>query len=198
MQNDENNDVIRYLMNEMDPSQEVLMERAMMEDDDLLIEVESLRQTMKRLDDLPEKEPSNELTGAIIEQAAEHQKSWFNIPAVPNHVYKYAAVLLLGMGLSSGFWMVYGSSDEPKKDGAQTASVEASLPASFQTASTEPDKVEPWVDHNNVLYFQDQFNTNSTAYQSIIEASMKKLTPLSGPPLPTFRSRNLQLTGAQQ
>ena len=47
MQNDENA-VIRYLMKEMDPSEEVLMERAMMEDDDLLIEVESMRQTLHR------------------------------------------------------------------------------------------------------------------------------------------------------
>ncbi len=196
MPNDDN-DVIRYLMDEMDPAQEVLMERAMMEDDDLLIEVESLRQTMKRLDDLPEKEPSSELTDSIIEQAAEHKKSWITIPQIPNYVYKYAAVLLLGMGLSSGFWVMYGSSDEPEQDGTQAASVEASLPVSFQTVSTEQAEVEPWVDHNNVLYFQDQFNTNSTAYQSIIEASMKKLTPLSGPPLPSYRVRNLQLTGAQ-
>ena len=34
MLNDENA-CIRYLMKEMDPSEEVLMERAMMEDDDL-------------------------------------------------------------------------------------------------------------------------------------------------------------------
>jgi hypothetical protein len=34
-------------MKEMDPSEELLMERAMMEDEDLLIEVESMRQTLK-------------------------------------------------------------------------------------------------------------------------------------------------------
>ncbi len=192
--NNEENNVIRYLMNEMDPSQEVLMERAMMEDDDLLIEVESLRQTMRRLNDLPEKEPSKELTDAVLEQAAEQKTKWYHLPTIPNEVYKYAAVLLLGIGLSSGFWLMMDA-DESSSDLADNASVE--LPASFQTASTDQSGVEPWVDNNNVLYFQDQFNANSSAYQSIIEASMQKLTPLQGPPVPTFRSRNLQMTGAQ-
>jgi len=40
MQN-EDNACIKYLMKEMDPSEELLMERAMMEDEDLLIEVET-------------------------------------------------------------------------------------------------------------------------------------------------------------
>lgn len=197
MEND-GNDVIRYLMNEMDPSQEVMMERAMMEDDDLLIEVESMRQTLRRLDDLPEKKPSAELSNSILEQAAEQQQRWYHFPAIPTEAYKYAAVLLLGAGLSSGFWLMQGGPDESNSEGSQTASFEASLPASIQTVSDNENRIEPWVDHNNVLYFQDRFNSNSTAYQGIIEASMKKVTPLQGPPIPSLRSRNLQLTGSRQ
>ncbi len=195
MEND-GNDVIRYLMNEMDPSQEVLMEHAMMEDDDLLIEVESLRQTLKHLDDLPEKGPSEDLTNSILEQAAEQQKHWYHFPSVPKQAYKYAAMLLLGMGLSSGFWLMQGSSGENNSEGPQTASINATLPVSLQTTSTEKSEVEPWVDHNNVLYFQDRLNTNSTAFKGIIKASMKKVTPLQGPPAFNFKSRNLQMTGS--
>jgi len=200
MEND-GTDVIRYLMNEMDPSQEVMMERAMMEDDDLLIEVESMRQTLRRLNNLPEKQPSQELTDSILEQAAEQKKSWYNqLPVVPTEVYKYAAVLLLGMGLSSGFWMLNNSSSKQSvPESQQAASVETTLPTSFQTVSSkQSDKIKPWVDHNNVLYYQDHFNTGSTEYQSIIEASMKKVTPLNGSFTPTFRSRHLQMAGAQK
>lgn len=199
--NNNENDVIRYLMNEMDPSQEVLMERAMMEDDDLLIEVESMRQTLKRLDDLPEKEPPQELTDAILEQAAAHQNSWYNqFPTIPKEMYKYAAVLLVGVGLSSGFWWATGSSNNAPEvsQPLEAASAEVTLPSSYQPVAKEQTEVEPWVDRNNVLYYQDKFNTNSTAYKSLIQASMKKVTPLQGPPTPSFRSRNLQMAGAHK
>lgn len=201
MEND-GNDVIRYLMDEMDPSQEVLMERAMMEDDDLLIEVESMRQTLKRLDELPEKKPSQELTNQILEKAEEHQKTWVDqLPTIPSEVYKYAAVLLLGVGLSSGYWMMFENSNKTGINGkVSPASVQSSLPSTYQAASTSTQEtgIEPWVDHNNVLYFQDQFNSNSTAYQGLVEASKEKVTPLQGPPSFNFRSRNLQLTGAHK
>ncbi len=196
MPNDENA-VIRYLMNEMDPSQEVLMERAMMEDDDLLIEVESLRQTMRRLDDLPHKKPPEELTDSIIEQAAAHQKKWYHRVNVPTEAYKYAAVLLLGMGISSGLWMVYGTSDNTQTDSPESASIEAMLPGSLQNVSTDEPVVEPWVDRNNVLYFQDIFNPQATTFQGIREASLQKLTPLDKPAPSSVLSPNLQLTGSQ-
>lgn len=213
MPNNEN-DVIRYLTGEMDPTEEVLMEREMMEDDDLLIEVESMRQTMNRLEDLPENEPSEELTNSIIEQAAEHRKRWFNyFPAIPGQVYKYAAVLLVGIGLSTGFWLIQGKqseSNELNSNSPQTASVEVALPASFNTVSakqseasanqlkvsTNQTKVEPWVDHNDIIYFQDRFNATNSAFQNIVEASKEKVTPLQGPPSPTFRSQNIHLAGA--
>lgn len=197
MPNDDN-DVIRYLSGEMDPTEEVIMEREMMEDDDLLIEVESMRQTMKRLEGLPEKEPPKELTDSIIEQAAEHKKSRYNfLHAIPVQAYKYAAVLLLGIGLSSGFWMMVGSPDETEGSNVQTASAETTLPASFNTVTSEQTKVEPWVDHNNILYFQDRYNSDAAAFKSIIQASKKKVTPLQGPPTPTFRSQNIHLAGAE-
>ena len=45
MHTDENN-AIRYLMKEMDPSEEMEFEKQMREDENLLIEVESLRATL--------------------------------------------------------------------------------------------------------------------------------------------------------
>ena len=40
---------IRYLMKEMDPSEEIEFEREMMKDEDLLIEVETLRKSFQKL-----------------------------------------------------------------------------------------------------------------------------------------------------
>ena len=190
MQNDENA-VIRYLMKEMDPSEEVLMERAMMEDDDLLIEVESMRQTLHRLDDLPEKKPSADLSASIIQQAAEHKEQGRSWPHVPTQVYKYAAVLLIGMGLGSGVWLMIDSS--PSGNDATNA---AAIVTDFANTSTQQTDTKPWVDRENVIYYQDMFNRQSSDYNAILETSMQKLTPVDG----SFRSntgtRNLQLTGS--
>jgi hypothetical protein len=56
------NACIRYLMKEMDPSEELLFEKKMMEDENLLIEVESLRKVNQRLSGIPEMEPPKGVT----------------------------------------------------------------------------------------------------------------------------------------
>ena len=177
----DDNDVIRYLMKEMDPSEEVLMERAMMEDDDLLIEVESMRQTLQRLDDLPEKEPPAKLSESIIQQAAEHKKrSMMHWPSIPSEVFKYAAVLIIGMGLGSSFWLFIGPSGKQHTQQVQKMQLPASVAQNTASAQSSKARVKPWVDRHNVLYFQDKFNKKS-GYEAIRQASMQKLTPIQNP-----------------
>ena len=193
MQQDENA-VIRYMMKEMDPSEEVLMERAMMEDDDLLIEVESMRQTLHRLDDLPEKEPPADLTESIVQQAAEQKKTTSQWPSVPSQVYKYAAVLLVGMGLGSGLLLFLNSAET-----GETAGNNAAITSQIGTPATDQqaNDTEPWVDRDDVVYFQDMFNQQSPAYNNIMQASMDKLTPVNDNSLRgNSTTRGLQLTGS--
>src|SRR5690554_5770159 len=57
---------IRYLMKEMDPSEELEFEHLMREDENLLIEVESLRATYKRTSQLSIKNPPEFLTRKIL------------------------------------------------------------------------------------------------------------------------------------
>jgi hypothetical protein len=190
MQNDDNA-VIRYLMKEMDPSEEVLMERAMMEDDDLLIEVESMRQTLGRLDDLPEKEPPAELTESLIEKAAKQHKQQSLWPSIPPQVLRYAAVLVIGMGLGSGLWMALSSSS-----GESTDYDLSSLTTTFEQVEQLNADVKPWVDRENVIYYQDIFNSQSSDYKAIRETSMKKLTPVTESLYRNPGSTNIQLTGS--
>jgi hypothetical protein len=190
MQNDDNA-VIRYLMKEMDPSEEVLMERAMMEDDDLLIEVESMRQTLGRLDDLPEKEPPAELTESLIEKAAKQHKQQSLWPSIPPQVLRYAAVLVIGMGLGSGLWMALSSSS-----GESTDYDLSSLTTTFEQVEQLNADVKPWVDRENVIYYQDIFNSQSSDYKAIRETSMKKLTPVTESLYRNSGSTNIQLTGS--
>jgi hypothetical protein len=207
----EDNASIRYLMKEMDPSEEVLMERAMMEDDDLLIEVECLRQTLKRLDKLPKLDPPAHLTDSIIREAVEYRKKSrrslrFMIPAAG---FKYAAAALFVIGTTVASLMFYGENSSP-------ASSEGSAPLSnldpttadtpvaaqqFQTVQTGAEspmdaEPEPWVDRNDILYFQDQYNKNNTAFQLLIKNSTEKLTPLDDMYFYNAGTRTLQLTGS--
>ncbi len=195
MQHDENA-VIRYLMKEMDPSEELLMERAMMEDDDLLIEVESMRKMLHRLEDMPDRQPPADLSGSIVQQAADYKKQqsrWFSVPA---DFYKYAAVLIIGAGLGSGVWMFFDTSPEaPANNYDNPAAIISTLQP--EAADNSNADAEPWVDRDDVIYFQDMFNEGSTGYNAIHEASMEKLTPVNKQSFRTNpNSPNVQLTGS--
>ena len=61
--------VIRYLMKEMDPSEEIEFERCMMEDENLLIEVECLRRSLEKTKQLPNFNPPESLTEEIPQKA---------------------------------------------------------------------------------------------------------------------------------
>eukprot|EP00579_Thalassiosira_antarctica_P023677 CAMPEP_0201981284 /NCGR_PEP_ID=MMETSP0904-20121228/73048_1 /ASSEMBLY_ACC=CAM_ASM_000553 /TAXON_ID=420261 /ORGANISM="Thalassiosira antarctica, Strain CCMP982" /LENGTH=296 /DNA_ID=CAMNT_0048533817 /DNA_START=138 /DNA_END=1025 /DNA_ORIENTATION=+ len=70
--NDE--DCIRYLMREMDPSEEIEFEREMMSNENLLIEVESLRSTYNKVKKLPLKQTPQDLLSKVKEQAVMDQR----------------------------------------------------------------------------------------------------------------------------
>ena len=78
--NDE--DCIRYLMREMDPSEEIEFEREMMSNENLLIEVESLRSTYNKVKKLPLKQAPKELLNRVKEEAVLNQQQ--NLK--PNHL----------------------------------------------------------------------------------------------------------------
>ena len=194
MLNDENA-CIRYLMKEMDPSEEVLMERAMMEDDDLLIEVESLRQTLKRLDELPEKDPPTHVTESILEKASQEaeRRTSSNIFSFQPVRYAAAAVLILGVSVGSLWVYQQTGSEDTGQDNLRTSEITAPMNIMPATESS----TEPWVDRQNVLYFHDQFNEGGTKFDSIMKKSTDKLKPLSNPFYYSTGSRSIQMTGSQ-
>ncbi|MDX1670913.1 MAG: hypothetical protein R3211_01125 [Balneolaceae bacterium] len=198
----EDNACIRYLMKEMDPSEEVLMERAMMEDEDLLIEVESLRQTMRRLDDLPMVQPPEPLTQSIVQKAAAHHAQQSRSPISSLADIRYvaaAAVLLLGFTLGS-FWysgsFTTTNTAEPALVKYAPARVTSS---SFIVTPVNDYSVKPWVDQNDVIYLQDQFNSRGQAmYDSMMNNTTRKLKPIHDPNLSGNQTRQIQLTGANR
>lgn len=197
----EDNACIRYLMKEMDPSEELLMERAMMEDEDLLIEVESMRRTLQRLDKLPKRTPPEEITETIVEFASEQASFRGFAGLTSREVLKYAAaaVILIG-GLLAGGVLIF---DQNLNNGSvDTARAEF---GSFSTMADDPFVVtpvnstkEPWVDRNDVIHFQDQYQTgNRAAFDSILNRSTRRLKPIDDAAVDSYPARPVQLTGAR-
>ena len=63
---------IKYVFDELDPSEISLVEQAMIADQNLLIEIESLKSTWHKLKILPEVSPPQNISDAIIHHAREY------------------------------------------------------------------------------------------------------------------------------
>ncbi len=156
---------IRYLMREMDPSEEIEFEREMMRDENLLIEVESLRKTYQKLNKLPLKEPPTELVERIASEAVQTQREMLNRSRkwmfYMSRSVAAAAVLILM--ISSGVYFLGGeSTNEP----GSTAPVVANT-----------GEVEPWVDRSNMIHFAGTSiqQDNPEPIQQEVEESYSKL-----------------------
>ncbi|WP_205720246.1 hypothetical protein [Fodinibius halophilus] len=211
----EDNDCIRYLMKEMDPSEELLMERAMMEDEDLLIEVESMRQTLQKLNKLPKMEPPSDVTDAIMDKAAEQAEKNRQSQKTFKPVLQYAVAATLALTVTAGgMWYFIGS--ESKKNapaetttsstassanissnlrGAQLSTINNDKSQSSPLDSSQPE-VEPWTDRNDILRFEDQFLKQNGQYQTLIKDATQKLRLIERPTQGTNRVNSLQLTGS--
>ena len=182
---------IRYLMKEMDPSEEVEFEREMMRDDNLLIEVESLRKTFQKLGKLPVQEPPEELTKHISELAVSTQqerlrqsKKWMFLLT-----RSVAAAAVILMVVSTGIYLS-GPDD--------TVATGENSPASPATIS--PDKVDPWVDRNNIIEFAGtSVQANYTpALQTDVDQSFTKLKLVNDQTGFTAPTRKILLTSTSR
>ena len=198
----EDNDCIRYLMKEMDPSEEILMEQAMMEDEDLLIEVESMRQTLKKLDKLPRIEPPSYVQDAVLEKASNHaEKKKFNQSLKP--AFKYAVAATLALTVTAGGMWLYIGGETGENQQSEPIQAQASTNTSLQlnnsaieTASAEDLQIEPWVDRDNVLNFEDYYMDGDSNFKTILNNSTQKLRLIETPMTNSDRVNPLQLTGS--
>ena len=197
----EDNDCIRYLMREMDPSEELLMERAMMEDENLLIEVESMRQTFKKLDQLPQVDPPSDVCNSILQKASEHAEKKRNANFF-KPVYKYAVAATLALTITAGgMWFYIGegtnqgsSSTELSQGAVNFESDMFFLNDIVQKASTNDSEIEPWVDRNNVLHYEA--GKEDSNFKAILQNSTQKLQLIDHPVNRRQRPGNIQLTGS--
>ena len=199
------NDSLRYLMKEMDPSEEILFEQRMMEDEDLLIEVESLRNVYQRLSDLPDMNPPEDLSRKMVARAAEYQRERRN--NVQRTVYLSAAATIV-VAFMAGAYLVMDPIQQ-QGDGVSNTDIQETRSAASPTfpslevfplldaESSVPGAPSPWVDRNQELHFMDRFdNERAEAFDSLMQHSLERLQPRQSPGGERSEpTRGLHLTG---
>ncbi len=181
MHTDENN-AIRYLMKEMDPSEEMEFEKKMREDENLLIEVESLRATNRKLSDLPLQNPPKQLTQKIANEAKQLQSQKVR----KNNAFVFiakrgiAAAILLS-AFTGGYYYFSGTLD------------------ATQTSLEKAERTEPWVDRNEVIRFSgNQPAAQTPTLQTDLSKSFEKLQLVSDPTGTVNGSNGILLTGSSK
>lgn len=184
------------------------MEQAMMSDENLLIEVESMRQTYSKLDGLPRLNPPSHIRQSVFKQASAHAAKKRESHSVFKPVFKYAVAATLALTVTAGgTWFYLGEEGEKASPSvsaetpARPSSTQSSvllLSDNIQTASAKTPEVEPWVDRNDILHFEDQFSNqgNISGYQNILQHSTQKLQLIEQPVFDYRPVKPIQLTGS--
>ncbi len=160
--NDE--DCIRYLMREMDPSEETEFEREMMSNENLLIEVESLRSTYNKVKKLPIRQTPAQVLEKVRELAVAEQRkrlrTSFRLIGWFGKTVAAAASILLLISASVYFFDVGISSKKTE-------------------TVVEKSQIQPWVDRNQILKISDRIDViRAQQIGDDYEKSFDKLTPV--------------------
>lgn len=176
-------DCIRYLMREMDPSEEIEFERKMLSDQNLLIEVESLRSTYNKFKKLPLQNPPAHLVAEIQKNAVQQQSKRVRKQHWLNKSVAIAATFTLLLA-SAGIYFYDFESDTPITN--------------FSTAS-QNSLVKPWVDKNEVISVSDRVDANrAKVIGNDYEKSYEKLIPVQSVEMPSRQRQGVLLTRAVQ
>lgn len=183
---------IKYVLNEMDPAEEIEFEREMEHDPDLLIEVESIKRMQKRLEQLPNFTPPKSLSESLLSLAAEESTKEGN-----NNLrfFLTAAVLLFGLTTGSLFF------ENPfESDGSNyQASINLNSPTVAVESNhySENENLSPWIDRNNVLKLSglDTGNYNTRPWE--LNDNHIKLRPSNNSLYQNTVTRSLHLTGSK-
>lgn len=181
--------IIRYAMDELDPSERVVVENAMQQDENLLIEVESIKSTYSRCrTSLPTLQAPQHLMDAVLNTAKEHSEANTRKAPVRYLVfrrisYAAAATVLLSAGVS--WYYATGTSELVPVESTElrVAPVELQTPANA-----------PWIDNQNILHL------NTAGFGSVAttpDSTPTRLRPVEEVTGSSRPARQLQLTGTQ-
>lgn len=202
------NAIVRYLLSEMDPSEQQLFEQRMKEDENLLIDVESLRTVYQRISMLKPMDPPKHVSRKVLMQASHHLA--MQQRRKQRSVWMAAAATLLVLFVG-GSWLLGENpggaetiGDVPIEAGTGAVEMTTVQPDEVTESSTEQgtsvetaSQVTPWVDRNEELHFLDRFDEQKAdRFDSLLYQSMDRLQPLQQRAVQTQEpTGGLHLTG---
>lgn len=181
---DTDNDSIKYVYNEMEPTERLEFERRMDEDQNLLIEVETIKKTRSRLKSIPVLEPPQAVVQNILDQSAGNRSSGFSLSNA-----LMAAVILFTV--SAG----YMTMSDDQRSGILGESGRADMPDDAAGATSAGfSQAQPWVDYNEVLYL-DQTSGGKMVPDSMVSRVQPMLRPVTRNVQNSFLKSQVVLTG---
>ena len=156
---------IRYLMQEMDPAEVIEFEREMLNDENLLIEVESLRKTYEKLARLPLYNPPKLLIDQVIQKAVSKQQKRKDQTKFLFLTYRKAVASVVAVVILSVTIFLYGNFGIINTDTISNVNV------------LEPKIIQPWIDKNEIIQFGGitQQAKAPSSLDRIVEQSFDKL-----------------------
>jgi hypothetical protein len=145
---------VKYVFDELDPSEITLVEQAMMHDQNLLIEVESLKSTWRKLKNLPELTPPPNLSDAILDQAKDYssQQQFFGNSWKNPGLLATAAIVLFSLLISTAYLL---PADPETGINTEETTVKASAgavaPAMLHSEGTYGELFRVWNSHGNIV-----------------------------------------------
>lgn len=195
---------IKYVLNELDASELAFIEQAMREDANVLIEVESLRSTLRKLDKLPNMAPPTaiqEKVRLLAQESAQRRIRARNVKILGSGLLAAAAVVL-GFGL----YFYPSNALETSHVVDMSESVQPVVNPSIEqhegqrlTVSDQAPSTEPWVDRQNIIRLNisvspEGFIQMGTDHQHVTNSN--GLKPIQEPSRPSAYPvmRDIQLT----
>ncbi len=190
---------VKYVFDELDPSEVTLVEKAMISDQNLLIEVESLRSTWKKLQNLPELEPPPNISEAIIHQAIDYanQQQFFGNHWKNPGLLATAAIVLFSLLISTAYLLpsdaVTGEQSQESRISASVGSDAVSVPDGALKFNQDPFRI--WNGYTNMVFIGGVGEQQDQSIPDTLQQGMIPLETGSNPFLISPALRDFQLTG---
>lgn len=169
-------DCIKYIENEMDPSEKLVFEREVESNSDLLIEVETIR-TIR--DKVKESLPLISAPESVLEAVANFSEQHAQKPKVKSlPPYLTAAAAIVVCTITIGIFLIDESGGHQGDVINASFNSEITLPSGINSSEKETEAVTPWIDRNQVLHFTGNQNEQTDGADSIFQNSYQYLTPV--------------------
>ena len=200
-------EIIRFLMDEMDPSEKISFEKKIRLNQDLLIEVESLKKTWEKTNAYPSFESPELVKEAIFAKAEASinasSKSW---NWIPQHGFKVAASFLV-VATAIIAWNTWMPTKQSENTGSLYTPIDVQQSNVPLTTAKDSDiendanetgnEITPWVDHNHIIRFAGTTDFNLSKSSEINSTSQQnsKLRLVNDQTGYTGQNRKILLTG---